>query len=186
MTPARTPAGAPLCAAVLELLREVGYDKMTMDAVATRAHVSKATIYRHWPGKADLVAQVLSQHQSDDFAPADTGSLRGDLLELLRATARCVVEDGPLLHALAFEMRANPELARIVHEQVYPETRRHTDALLERAVLRGEIKPQPHDSLFPELAHALLMARHLGLGQPLDEEYLARAVDEILLPVLAR
>ncbi|MFD0597033.1 TetR/AcrR family transcriptional regulator [Catellatospora coxensis] len=144
-----------------ELLREVGYDKMTMDAIAARAHMSKATLYRHWPGKPDLVAQVLRQQQTEDVAPADTGSLRGDLIELLATAARCVVDEGPLIHALSFEMQSNPELAGIVRGQVYPEIHRHTEALLERAVQRGEIKPQPYDSLFPDLVTAQLMARHL-------------------------
>lgn len=186
MSRARVPAGAPLCAAVRELLCEVGYDKMTMDAIASRAHMSKATLYRHWPGKPDLVAQVLRQQQADDVAPADTGSLRGDLIELLAAAARCVVEEGPLIHALSFAMRTDPELAGIVRGQVYPAIHRYTEALLERAVQRGEIKPQPFDSLFPDLVTAQLMARHLGHGRPLDDEYLARVCDEVLLPVLAR
>ena len=153
MSRARVPAGAPLCAAVRELLCEVGYDKMTMDAIAARAHMSKATLYRHWPGKPDLVAQVLRQQQAEDVAPADTGSLRGDLIELLAAAARCVVDEGPLIHALSFAMQTDPELAGIVRGQVYPEIHRHTEALLER---RGAARRDQAAAL----RHALSRPRH--------------------------
>src|SRR6266568_7421861 len=70
---------------VFALLAEVGYDRMTMDAVAARAHVSKATIYRNWPEKPRLVADALSYHFQDTPALPDCGSLRNDLLAILTA-----------------------------------------------------------------------------------------------------
>ena len=68
---------AAICRAALELLAEVGYDRMSMDAVAHRARASKATIYRHWPGKYELVLDALRSRGVSEIAPIDTGTLRG-------------------------------------------------------------------------------------------------------------
>jgi AcrR family transcriptional regulator len=174
-----------LDAAVLELLREVGYDRMTMDAVAARARVSKATIYRRCPGKPELVAGALRSMHAVVQAPADTGTLRGDLMGLLRLTVRMCVEDAPLMQAMAFAMERNPELAQLVREQVFPAARLSSVALVRRAIERGELpESAAAKDLFHDLAPALLMARHLVQGEALDEQYLSRVVDQILIPVL--
>ena len=68
--------------ATLEILVEAGYDRLTMDAVATRARASKATLYRRWNGKATLVIDALMSQKAPLVAPVDTGSLRGDLLAM--------------------------------------------------------------------------------------------------------
>src|SRR3954452_15079951 len=69
--------------AALEVLADVGYDRLTMDAVALRAKASKATLYRRWNGKVSLVIDALHHHHNNDTpaAPVDTGSLREDLIE---------------------------------------------------------------------------------------------------------
>ena len=69
--------------AALEVLADVGYDRLTMDAVAQRAKASKATLYRRWNGKVSLVIDALRQHHQHEAAavPVDTGTLRGDLIE---------------------------------------------------------------------------------------------------------
>src|SRR5271156_5658417 len=67
--------------AAVELVAEVGYDRMSMDAIALRAKASKATIYRHWPGKAELVTEAIRRRVSPASEPlVDSGSLRGGLL----------------------------------------------------------------------------------------------------------
>jgi AcrR family transcriptional regulator len=182
LSPAQPPT---LDAAVLELLREVGYDRLTMDAVAARARVSKATIYRHWPGKPQLVAEVLRRKHVEVLVPADSGTLRGDLMNLLRLAVTLCVEDASLMKAMAFAMDRNPELAQLVRVQVFPAARLSSVALVRRAIDRGDLpESAAAKDLFHDLAPALLMARHLGQGEPLDEEYLSRVVDQIMLPVL--
>lgn len=132
-----------LFAVVTDLLREVGYDRMTIDAVAARAHVSKATIYRRWDGKAELVVAALGGRQVGVHNPPDTGSLRGDLIELLRATAAICVADCDLMQALTFAMRTNPELERLVRRQVLPAGRVASTAILVRAAARGRSRRRP-------------------------------------------
>jgi AcrR family transcriptional regulator len=181
----RGERGGDLLPTVIDLLREVGYDRMTIDAVAARARVSKATIYRHWPGKAELVADALRQRQVRVHTPPDTGSLRGDLLELLRATATICTVDADLMQALTFAMRTSPELERLVRHQVLPGGRVASTAVLVRAAARGEIPPEAGErELFHDLAPALVMSRVLAHGLPADDDFLAQVVDEVLVPVL--
>src|SRR5512133_3293823 len=78
-----------ICDAVFDLLGEVGYDRMSMDAVAARARASKATIYRAWPHKPDLVIEALTHRFGGTPEAPDTGSLRGDLVALM--TGACQV-----------------------------------------------------------------------------------------------
>ncbi|WP_433460988.1 TetR/AcrR family transcriptional regulator [Micromonospora sp. CA-248212] len=174
-----------LFSVVIDLLREVGFDRMTIDAVAARAHVSKATIYRRWDGKAELVVAALSDRQVGVLNPPDTGSLRGDLLELLRATAAICVADCDLMQALTFAMRTSPELERLVRHQVLPAGRVASTAVLVRAAARGEIPPEAGErDLFHDLAPALLMSRLVAHGLPADDAFLTQVVDQVLIPVL--
>ncbi|MFF5056012.1 TetR/AcrR family transcriptional regulator [Micromonospora sp. NPDC000663] len=174
-----------LFAVVIDLLREVGFDRMTIDAVAARAHVSKATIYRRWDGKAELVVAALGGRQVAVHNPPDTGSLRGDLIELLRATAAICVADCDLMQALTFAMRTSPELERLVRHQVLPAGRVATTAILLRAAARGEIPPEAGErELFHDLAPALTMSRILAHGLPADDAFLTQVVDQVLIPVL--
>jgi AcrR family transcriptional regulator len=172
-------------AAVLDLLPHIGYERMTIEAVATRARVSKATIYRRWPGKPQMVADALRHQKFEVHVPVDTGTLRGDLLAMLRAAARICAADISLVLAVVFAMRSNPELARLVRDHVLPASRMESDRIIDRAVARGEIAPDDNvRELFHGLGPALLTSRLVGEGCPIDDEYLQRVVDHVLLPVL--
>ena len=76
---------AAICDAALALLVEVGYDRMSMDAVAARARASKATIYRRWPGKQELVLDAVRSRGAGLTVAEDTGCLRGDLVATYRS-----------------------------------------------------------------------------------------------------
>src|ERR1700749_4914629 len=110
-TATRTQVGAPRLArreaiwdAVFELLSEVGYDRMSMDAVAARARASKATIYRAWPDKPDLVSEAVQHRFRGTHEIPATGSLRGDLVAL--TTSACRIASGPEGAVLAGLMTA--------------------------------------------------------------------------------
>ncbi|WP_405096240.1 TetR/AcrR family transcriptional regulator [Micromonospora sp. NBC_01412] len=183
--PARTERFTELLATVIHLLREVGYDRLTIDTVAARARVSKATIYRHWPGKPELVAAALHERHVDRHIPADTGSLRGDLLEMLRVTAAICTADSDLIQALTLAMRTAPELEKLIRHQVMPAGRVLSAAVIVRAAARGEIPPEAGErDLFHDLAPAMVMSRILSHGLPADDTFLTHLVDQVLLPVL--
>jgi hypothetical protein len=117
--------------------------------------------------------------------PGDTGTLRGDLLAMLRAAARMCTADLSLMLAVVFAMRSNPELARLMRDHVLPASRMESDGIIDRAVARGEIAPDDTvRELFPGLAPALLTSRLVAEGRPIDDEYLQCVVDHVLLPVL--
>lgn len=190
-TAAYRPAGLhadrdpQIFAAVLELLPEIGYERMTIDAVAVRARVSKATIYRRWPGKPQMVVDALRHRKFEVLMPVDTGSLRGDLFAMLRAAAEICATDVSLVLAVLFAMQSNPELARLMRDHVLPASRMEGDGIIDRAVARGEITPNNQvRRLLHGLASALLMSRLVTDGLPIDDEYLECVVDHVLLPVL--
>src|SRR4051794_19069285 len=105
--------------AVLELLAEVGFDRMSLDAVASRAGVSKPTIYRRCPdGKAALVAAAIAFHHDAKPSAPDTGSLRGDLLAMVRLMSEQMVENAQLAGGLMSQLRTSDELREIFAEHV--------------------------------------------------------------------
>jgi AcrR family transcriptional regulator len=182
----RTPERrAAICEAVFELLAEVGYDRMTMDAVAARAHVSKATIYRAWPEKPELVADALSHHFSDVPVLPDTGSLRGDLLAVLTKACQAGNSlDGDVIAGVVTAAARNPMLAKTMHEAMYEKKHSMHEALIGRAVQRGEVPPNTDPHLLHEVLHSMLLARRLECDR-LDAEFARHVVDDILLPMLA-
>jgi AcrR family transcriptional regulator len=170
---------------VFALLADVGYDRMTMDAVAARAHVSKATIYKTWPDKPDLVAEALAHHFQEAPKPPDTGTLRGDLLGLM--TLACQFGNSVDAAVVAGVMTAatrNPVLARTMHEYMYEKKHVVHEAIIRRAAGRGELHPDTDPDLLHEIAHSMVLARRLELCEPMDERFAQHIVDDVLLPVL--
>lgn len=128
--------------ALISLVAEQGFAKTSMDEVAERAGVSKATIYRRWPSKDALIIEAHRALLDETDAP-DTGTLRGDLLALLERVAT-VMEDGPvagLIQASAGEMLANPELGQVFREQVMEPRLDTIHAVFARAYARGDLRP---------------------------------------------
>src|ERR1041384_3754395 len=103
---------AELYGATLDLLREVGYEALTMDAVAARTKSSKATLYRQWGGKAELVARAMRHFKRGAaVSDVDTGSLRGDFHALLIREDDCAMEqNSALMRALGMAVHGNPDL----------------------------------------------------------------------------
>lgn len=108
---------AQLLAITLELLQEHGYDRLTVDAVAAKAKASKATVYRRWPSKADLVLAALVEGTRADATAPRTGSLRGDLLEIGRTCCKHTQEHMRTLRAVLNEMSHNPALQDVMQEK---------------------------------------------------------------------
>jgi AcrR family transcriptional regulator len=176
-----------IVAAAAELLAEVGYDAMSMDAVATRAGVGKATIYRRWSGKAPLVLDTVRSRGFPIEEAPETGTLRGDLLALFLAL--CVRLDEQSLNHLTgvlVAMRDHPELGEAVKEQVVVSWARATREIVERAVARDEIAAQPEDflDLFAKTGPSIVALRFFMADGPIDADFMAQIVDQILLPIL--
>ena len=188
---ASLPRGSQREKAILEaaisMLMEVGYEEMTIDALAARAKASKATIYRHWSGKAEIVADALKSRACSYEAFPDTGSLRGDLSWYVRNIAsQMTSQDGPLISGLMAAMQKDPDLCATIHSQVLSQKKEGSAALIDRSIERGELRQGTDARAIWEVAPAMIFMRHLILGQQLDETYLDHLVDEILIPLLQK
>ncbi|GGS05956.1 TetR family transcriptional regulator [Streptomyces aureoverticillatus] len=177
---------AELYEAVLDLLREVGYDGLTMDAVAARTRSSKATLYRQWGGKPELVARALRHNKPVSMADIDTGSLRGDFMEMVALQDDCKMEqDQALMRGLFHAIHGNPELHRALRQLLIEPEITGLNELLRRAVARGEIAADN-----PALEYAIHMlvggfvAREFVEERPADQEFLRSYIDAVILPAL--
>jgi AcrR family transcriptional regulator len=171
--------------AALELLAEIGYDQLTMDAVAARAHCSKATIYRRWPGKAELVTTAVRRQAVAAHAAPDTGGLRTDLLEAVAAMRISLVnQDAARIIGLMAAMRRDPALAEVVRGQLLASKREVFGAVIARAVSRGDLPATADHELLAEISSAVLLSRLLVTGEPLDPAFEQHLVDAVLMPVL--
>jgi AcrR family transcriptional regulator len=172
--------------AAYDLLGEVGYERLRFDAVAARARASKATLYRHWPGKAQLIAEAVRVCKASTAEVPDTGSLRGDLVAMLTTMAQSMTgEDGPLLAGLMMAMRSDPEFAYEMRK-TYQSKRIINEAIGSRAMARGELRSGCDVNLIEEIAPAQLFMHSFVQGEPLDAVFIDHLVDDILLPLLTR
>ncbi|MDX2933219.1 TetR/AcrR family transcriptional regulator [Streptomyces ipomoeae] len=183
LTPERE---AELYAAVLDLLREVGYDALTMDAVAARTRSSKATLYRQWGGKAELVAKAMRANKPGSIADVDTGSLRGDLHALTSREDDCTIEqNAQLMRGLFMVVHGNPELLAAFREHLVDPEMEEFRRVVQRAVDRGEVHPD--NPALGYIVHMLLGAfatRTLLEDRPPTQAYLRSYIDAVVLPAL--
>ncbi|MCA6093904.1 TetR/AcrR family transcriptional regulator [Streptomyces sp. SCA3-4] len=183
LTPERE---AELYEAVLALLREVGYDALTMDAVAARTHSSKATLYRQWKGKPELVAKALRHNKPVSLADIDTGTVRGDLQAMVcRADTERMAKDAALMRGLGHAVHSNEELHRALRDVLVEPEMAALDAMLRRAVERGELAAD--NPAVPFVAHMMIggfFARPLIEDRAPDADYLSHYIDAVILPAL--
>ena len=176
-----------ILSAVIGLLGEAGYEAMTMDAVAARAHASKTTIYRRGPGKPELVRAAVDAYIAGRvLRSADTGSLRGDLLSVLQAMREHLTpEFMAMMSGLVHAMRADPELAGSLRSMFDEDS--VSAELVARAVGRGELPADDAARLAP-LVHEVVEAqvfRQIAAGGELGQRFAGHLVDDIVLPLLA-
>ncbi|WP_326691163.1 MULTISPECIES: TetR/AcrR family transcriptional regulator [unclassified Streptomyces] len=179
---------AELYETVLRLLREVGYDALTMDAVAASTHSSKATLYRQWGSKPELVARAL-KHGKPGPEPSgvDTGSLRGDLMGIIMSGFDdCRIEqDAALMRGVGRAAHDNPELLKALRELLIEPGLADLRVLLDRAVDRGEIRAgNPAMDLVPHMLLGALITGDLIEEKPVTQEFLVTYFDAVVLPAL--
>ncbi|MEU2155633.1 TetR/AcrR family transcriptional regulator [Streptomyces sp. NPDC019396] len=183
LTPERE---AELYDAVLDLLCEVGYDALTMDAVAARTHSSKATLYRQWGSKPELVARSLRNSKPVDVSEIDTGSLRGDFHAMVALSDDCRMErDTALMRGLARAVHENDDLLQALRELFIEPEITGLDGMLQRAIDRGEISAANPALKF--LSHMLVgafVAHPLIEDQPMTPAFLHSYLDAVVLPAL--
>ncbi|MFD4247146.1 TetR/AcrR family transcriptional regulator [Streptomyces sp. NPDC058525] len=177
---------AELHGAVLDLLREVGYEALTMDAVAARTKSSKATLYRQWGSKPELVAKALRCTQPVSLREIDTGSLRADFARMVECSDDAqMAKDTALMRGLAHAVHESPELHKALRDLLVDPEINGLQAMLQRAVDRGEIRPDcPALDFVPHMLIGAFIALPLIEDRPVDRNFLGHFIDAVVFPAL--
>lgn len=174
--------------ATLEVLAEVGYGGMTIDMVAARAGAGKATIYRRWPSKEQLILDAVARMKSkqvDLERLPDTGALRSDLLALFKPEP---VEEGErklnVMAGLTSMLSAHQGLAEAVNAAIVEPWAAAHRTLMQRAVERGEISADADIETACQVIPSMAAYRALIQRKPFEKEFLVSLIDGVLLPAL--
>jgi AcrR family transcriptional regulator len=181
--------------AALDQLARLGYSGLTMEGVAAAARTGKASLYRRWSHKDDLIVDALDSAMPHVGEPPDTGSVRDDLVALLGGTARFVTSSvgRALQHSiLTAERDADRDAAAEASCQAIHEIKRRVIsrrqeliyAVLRRGVERGEVRPDAVNRWVVDVGPALLLSYCLGQGQPVPDSEVDAVVDEVLVPLI--
>jgi AcrR family transcriptional regulator len=181
-----SPREAELLAVTLRLLAEHGYDGLTVDAVASEARASKATVYRRWPSKAELVLAAFIEGICQIAVPPETGTLRDDLLHIGDKICQQGAQLASTIRAVLVEASRHPALGDALQHQFLDQRKTMLQYVLRQAIDRGEI---PEDAIADELWDLLpgyLIFRSIIPGQPPTRRTVRALVDDFILPGLTR
>ncbi|MER7792452.1 TetR/AcrR family transcriptional regulator [Streptomyces sp. NPDC097640] len=193
----RAPSGAAalradktvaIAEAVLDELAEQGYGRLSMEAVAKRAGVGKSALYRRWPSKQHMIIAVVSELSVERLEAPDTGSLRGDVLALLRSVADWLTHPrfSRIFPDLIAEAHRDPALAEALARSVGEPRRARAVVVLDRAVGRGELPPDTDRETALDLLAALVYWHVSVRGVRLEADYLERTTETVLRALSAR
>lgn len=165
-------------------LAESGYAELTIDRVAERARTGKASVYRRWPTKVELVIDAVYSGAHELFEPPDTGDLRGDVLGLFRQIARGLAGPlGDVLRGLFPAVLSDPELAQARLRLVDPAPEPML-TILRRASQRGEVRAEALTAVVAGAGPALLRQHFMIHGAPIPDAIITSIVDEVVLPLV--
>lgn len=162
--------------ATLQLLAETGYESLQLPDVAKRAHVNKTTVYRRWPTKAALVADLLTSFTQRNVATPDTGSLQGDLEKLLTDIVTALADRAIRAVLYGALVAADDNDVRVARARFWEERFRRSGAVVERAITRGEIPPGTDPRAVLEMAASPIYFRVLFTADAVTSDYLRETV----------
>lgn len=170
-----------ILAATSELLGEVGYTALTIEGVAARAGVGKATVYRWWPTKGALVVETLSAQQPAP-EPIDTGNLRQDLLTAIRRVVQTLARgpEAAVIPALAADLISDPAIAEQLRAQIIRPRRSVVVDILHRAASRGELPTNVDTELILDIYAGTVFYRVLVSGEPVTDNLAEQLVNLLL------
>ena len=170
-----------ILSATAQLLAEVGYRRLTIEGVAARAGVGKATVYRWWASKGALVVDALSENRP---APPmhDTGSLRSDLVQAVQHAIGVLTSEpeGSIIPALTADLVRDPALAETFRTQLLRPRRAAVEHLVRHAVDRGELSTDVEVPLILDLCMGAVFYRLVLSGEPVGHGLAAQLVDLVL------
>jgi AcrR family transcriptional regulator len=181
-----SPREAELLAVTLQLLQEHGYDGLTVDAVASAARASKATVYRRWPSKAELVLAAFTEGVRQVAVPPNTGTLRDDLLQLGEICGQQVHQHASTIRAVLVEASRHPELNDALQHQFIEQRKALIQHILRQAVERGEIADAAITDELWDLLPGYLIFRSIIPSSPPTRCTVQALVDNFIIPGLTR
>ncbi|TDW30177.1 TetR/AcrR family transcriptional regulator [Cryobacterium psychrophilum] len=174
--------------AALAILAEVGYDGMTIDMVAARAKAGKATLYRRWASKGELVIDAVAcmkKIEVDETKLPDTGTLRGDLLALIKPHSLEEAEKKlQVMAGLVSMLASSPELSEAANAAIVEPRVAVNRVLMRRAIDRGEISANCDVETLSLITPAMAAYRVLILRKPVDRDYIVSLIDGVMLPAV--
>ncbi len=175
-----------ILAAAITVLADCGYEGVTFEEVARRSGASKATLYRRWKSKREMVIAALKAGPAgrDEANQIDTGSLRGDLNALCRRLDQTMRStDGQTAMLLLQAGLEDPDLCEAIETSMGPTGARLPSSVIDAAVGRGELPPAVDPFPYEEVVGAALLIRRLN-GLLVDDDYLEALIDTVLVPAL--
>lgn len=172
--------------AVLELVADHGIGGVTIDAIALKSHVSKQTLYRHWPTKLELISDAIGMSFGSGRPgdPGDLGSLRNELFFILEQAARMLAENRRLIVALFDGAQRDPNVMAIMRRETRENYRDSLQQPLKRAIARGEIGPHTDLDLISQVALPVLLHRAM-LDDIIDERVVRSLLDDVLMKLVS-
>jgi AcrR family transcriptional regulator len=168
--------------AAVELLAEAGFARLTMDQVAARAGVGKASVYLRWPNKVALVAEAIQHHSAVVPEIPDTGTLPGDMRAFLQALLRTYGAASRAMAAVAGEVDKHPELRAAWRRGLAAALAECAGEIVQRGVARGELPATADVDLLSMLPVTLLQNWRLEHGQSPDDAVVERIVRQFYTP----
>ena len=181
-----SPREAELLAATLQLLQQHGYERLTVDAVAATAKASKATVYRRWPSKGELVLAAFIEGCRQVAVHPDTGTLRGDLLLLGEVITAHATQHSATIRAVMVEVSRDPALREAMQHQFLDQRKALIESVLQQAVDRGEIQAAAISEELWDLLPGYLIFRSIVPNRPPTMKTVQTFVDNVLIPSLTR
>ncbi len=179
---------ADILKSALNVLAESGYERMTMDMVASEAKAGKGTMYRRWASKAELVLEAIEhmkRSQINNSELPDTGTLRGDILALLQPQS---VEDAQrklkIMAGVATLISQDQSLADVAHSAFVEPWIEVNKILIGRALKRGEASKTSNIEIVAQLLPSMAAYRMLIARKDFDRSFVISLVDNVLLPTL--
>ncbi|SDC11931.1 transcriptional regulator, TetR family [Paenibacillus sp. UNCCL117] len=167
-----------ILSASYELLLENGFGAVTVEKIAERAGVSKATIYKWWPNKAAVVMDGFLSAASARLSLPDTGSVFNDILVHATDLARFLTSrEGEIIKELIGEGQFDPGLAEAYRTRYFHPRRVEAKQIVERGVQRGELKKNLDIEVSIDLIYGPIFYKLLVIGDHLDDAYVKHIVE---------
>jgi AcrR family transcriptional regulator len=186
----RAPAGAAVLRgditvairnAVMNELAEVGYGRLSIEAVARRAGVGKTAIYRRWGNKLEMVLEIVSDVAGRSVPLPDTGTFAGDL-ELIMMIVRRALQHriaSQIIPDLMAEAARNPQIAETLRKALHTHQQEVGDKLVGQAVARGELPEGTDPQVAVDLILGPLYWRLVVSRVPIDDDYLEKLITAV-------